>query len=799
MAASQNIARLGIVLGLDSAELVTKITEAQQKFGQFKAQIKRDSEDAAKEIVRLEYATKNYGKTLTEVEKINQQIELGKYKNQPDVIVNALKAKAAAYDKVAQAAKAASEAEMMNGGKGLTNFQRQAIMYQTTDTVTSLMGGQNPLMVLMQQGGQLKDQFGGLRPMFAGLAAAITPVGVAITGVAAAVGGLGLAFYKGYEEQKLFQNALTLTGNYAAMTKLRFDETAKSISSKFGTSLGDAKAGLQELVASGQFTQTSLSAVAEVVSRISKLTGESSDVVAKNLIPSLDGSAASAKKLNDQYHFLTLTQYKYIEQLNQQGRQQEAVRYTADLMSQNLAKQTESLGYLEKMWKSVTNTMSEYWQTAKELGKDDLSSQIRQAAKEAEAYTKAWGSGDIRTIQKMQEYLALAEKLNKQSADADAASVQAAKEKAKIDAYEGSGGASKDRQLAAQRATMIAEARYEAESVGLEKTAQIRKRVEFEIAKAEAEQARANADEKFSHSLERERLLAEQIKQIKAKGLMDEENLYKASRDKFRDSQKAEQDAIDKERERLEIYKANVFTSKEDLDLALNRLAVQQKLADIDKQKDMKQSDKDEAKQRAEWLGKEQEALIKQAETLKMLQEVNQAVYANMTTALQNFVQTGKLSFKDFATGIINELINIQIRAMAVKMTTGLGNLFGFAAAASGSGGQVAIDGEMSGMTVSQYFGAGKANGGPITGGTPYLVGEQGPEIFIPQGSGTIIPNGQVGSMQQQVGPTIQYNGPYIASMSAIDTQSATQFLAKNKMAVWSANQSAGRSVPSSR
>jgi hypothetical protein len=35
--------------------------------------------------------------------------------------------------------------------------------------------------------------------------------------------------------------------------------------------------------------------------------------------------------------------------------------------------------------------------------------------------------------------------------------------------------------------------------------------------------------------------------------------------------------------------------------------------------------------------------------------------------------------------------------------------------------------------------------------------------------------------------------------MSAIDTQSALQFLAKNKMGVYSANQSAARSIPTSR
>jgi hypothetical protein len=36
---------------------------------------------------------------------------------------------------------------------------------------------------------------------------------------------------------------------------------------------------------------------------------------------------------------------------------------------------------------------------------------------------------------------------------------------------------------------------------------------------------------------------------------------------------------------------------------------------------------------------------------------------------------------------------------------------------------------------------SGRASGGPVTGGTPYIVGEVGPELFVPNASGTIIPN----------------------------------------------------------
>ena len=39
-----------------------------------------------------------------------------------------------------------------------------------------------------------------------------------------------------------------------------------------------------------------------------------------------------------------------------------------------------------------------------------------------------------------------------------------------------------------------------------------------------------------------------------------------------------------------------------------------------------------------------------------------------------------------------------------------------------------------------------RAHGGPVTGGDPFIVGEEGPELFVPSRSGQIIPNGQVGA-----------------------------------------------------
>jgi len=46
---------------------------------------------------------------------------------------------------------------------------------------------------------------------------------------------------------------------------------------------------------------------------------------------------------------------------------------------------------------------------------------------------------------------------------------------------------------------------------------------------------------------------------------------------------------------------------------------------------------------------------------------------------------------------------------------------------------------------IDRVFGGGKAAGGPVRSGTSYLVGERGPELFTPSGSGMITPNNRLG------------------------------------------------------
>jgi len=168
------------------------------------------------------------------------------------------------------------------------------------------------------------------------------------------------------------------------------------------------------------------------------------------------------------------------------------------------------------------------------------------------------------------------------------------------------------------------------------------------------------------------------------------------------------------------------------------------------------------------------------------------SLFGSMDAALQNFVRTGKFSFKDFARSLIQDMMLIQARANMMSIMKGVWSMFG------GGTPSIPLGEAYGGGTAGSVGFSQRANGGTVSADTPYIVGERGREMFVPSQSGMIIPNNNLASAMGG-GQTINYNGPYIANMSAIDTQSGAQFLAKNKQAVWATYQSANRSIPVTR
>lgn len=172
--------------------------------------------------------------------------------------------------------------------------------------------------------------------------------------------------------------------------------------------------------------------------------------------------------------------------------------------------------------------------------------------------------------------------------------------------------------------------------------------------------------------------------------------------------------------------------------------------------------------------------------------------FDTMVSNMEKFAQKNKAAFiawkaMAIAQTIIDTYKGAQESYSALASIPYVGPALGIAAAIAAIGAGMA---RVSAIRSTEY--QGREKGGSVMGGQPYLVGEKGPEVIVPHGSGgTVIPNNRIGGMMG--GGGIVYNGPYIANMSAIDTQSAMQFLAKNKEGVWAANLSAQKSLPSSR
>lgn len=99
--------------------------------------------------------------------------------------------------------------------------------------------------------------------------------------------------------------------------------------------------------------------------------------------------------------------------------------------------------------------------------------------------------------------------------------------------------------------------------------------------------------------------------------------------------------------------------------------------------------------------------------------------------AITEFAKTGKFAFDDFASAVLEDLTRILARLLIVQLISSLIPGAGAAGAASG-----AASAALTGLN------AGRAGGGTVQPGqAPMPVGENGPELFIPNQTGTIIPS----------------------------------------------------------
>ncbi|MDM2973245.1 phage tail length tape measure family protein [Citrobacter sp. CK198] len=275
-----------------------------------------------------------------------------------------------------------------------TAFAMRMIPAQMTDIVVGLSTGQSPFMVLMQQGGQLKDMFGGIGPAIKGVSSYVMGLINPFTLAAAAVGVLGVAYYKGTQEQDAFNKSLILTGNQVGKTSGQLADIAARAGVAANSTTGKAASTLNLLVESGKVAGDSLERVTTAVVKTSEATGIATDKLVDDFNKIAADPVAAITKLNDQYHFLTLATYNQIKALQDEGNQQEAARVASEAYSSSMIQRSnqikENLGYLETAWNSLAKAAGWAWDAMLDVGRDaSVEQKIQDASSELERAQKS--------------------------------------------------------------------------------------------------------------------------------------------------------------------------------------------------------------------------------------------------------------------------------------------------------------------------------------------------------------------------------------------------------------------------
>ena len=142
--------------------------------------------------------------------------------------------------------------------------------------------------------------------------------------------------------------------------------------------------------------------------------------------------------------------------------------------------------------------------------------------------------------------------------------------------------------------------------------------------------------------------------------------------------------------------------------------------------------------------------------------------------SLSSALRDGKLGFEDLKRVALSVLDQIA----AKMLNSGFEQLFGGIGGAGGGGGG-GILGQLAGLftnAVGSYFGLpGRATGGLVGPDRPYLVGERGPEVFVPAGAGHIEPNHRLGGARNDVRVSINLAQPRGASTPVALQRSSRQ------------------------
>ncbi|EEC7810868.1 phage tail tape measure protein [Escherichia coli] len=257
---------------------------------------------------------------------------------------------------------------------------------QFTDVATQLAGGQNPWLILLQQGGQVKDSFGGMIPMFRGLAGAITLPMVGVTSLAVATGALVYAWYQGDSTLSAFNKALVLSGNQSGLTADRM-LTLSRAGQAAGLTFNQAGESLAALVNAGVRGGEQFDAINQSVARFASASGVEVDKVAEAFGKLTTDPTSGLMAMARQFRNVTAEQIAYVAQLQRSGDEAGALQAANDIATKGFDDQTrrlkENMGTLETWADKTGKAFKSMWDAILDIGRPESSADMLASAQKA--------------------------------------------------------------------------------------------------------------------------------------------------------------------------------------------------------------------------------------------------------------------------------------------------------------------------------------------------------------------------------------------------------------------------------
>ncbi|EJE0351314.1 phage tail tape measure protein [Escherichia coli] len=257
---------------------------------------------------------------------------------------------------------------------------------QFTDIATQLAGGQNPWLILLQQGGQVKDSFGGMIPMFRGLAGAITLPMVGVTSLAVATGALAYAWYLGDSTLSAFNKTLVLSGNQSGLTADRM-LTLSRAGQAAGLTFNQARESLAALVNAGVRGGEQFDAINQSVARFASASGVEVDKVAEAFGKLTTDPTSGLIAMARQFRNVTAEQIAYVAQLQRSGDEAGALQAANDIATKGFDEQTrrlkENMGTLETWADKTGKAFKSMWDAILDIGRPESSADMLASAQKA--------------------------------------------------------------------------------------------------------------------------------------------------------------------------------------------------------------------------------------------------------------------------------------------------------------------------------------------------------------------------------------------------------------------------------